>query len=352
MSIATVAIHPDRVGEESYSDKWAGFLQNRGVQVRWVDLMKPNALDQVRDCHGVMWRWTHNPQHKQVAPRTLYTIERYLNVPVFPNHDTAWHYDEKVAQYYLLKALVVPMPQTWIFWDLESALEWAQHTDYPKVFKLSPGASSSTVVKIPSEDEATHLIYRMFGRGVFPHTMSESRPVVAALTLTRLRRLLSRSKQTLLFGLTGLYPPLPAPWWRPEKGYAYFQELVPGNEFDTRITVIGERAFGYRRMNRPGDFRASASGEFVVDPKPIDIRCVRIAQDTSRKAGFQSMAYDFIIRNGEPLITEISYTFVDWMVHACPGHWNGNLDWVDGQMWPEEAQVEDFLREIRASSTR
>lgn len=33
---------------------------------------------------------------------------------------------------------------------------------------------------------------------------------------------------------------------------------------DTRVTVIGHCAFGYRRYNRPGDFRASGSGRLTV----------------------------------------------------------------------------------------
>src|SRR5690606_15154424 len=45
-----------------------------------------------------------------------------------------------------------------------------------------------------------------------------------------------------------------------EKGYLYFQEFMPKNEFDTRLIVIGNRCFGIRRYNRTGDFRASGSG--------------------------------------------------------------------------------------------
>ena len=53
-------------------------------------------------------------------------------------------------------------------------------------------------------------------------------------------------------------------------------------------------------------------------------------------------------------ITEISYTYVSWMIHSCPGHWElegtpGNdLLWVKGHMWPEHAQVEDFLSRLES----
>jgi hypothetical protein len=36
------------------------------------------------------------------------------------------------------------------------------------------------------------------------------------------------------------------------------------------------------------------------------------------------------------------------MVHDCPGHWTVDAGWVDGSVWPEDAQVDDFLTRIHA----
>lgn len=49
------------------------------------------------------------------------------------------------------------------------------------------------------------------------------------------------------------------------KKYVYFQDFIPGNDFDTRVTIIGDRAFGFTRNVRPGDFRASGSGNVGYD---------------------------------------------------------------------------------------
>jgi hypothetical protein len=147
------------------------------------------------------------------------------------------------------------------------------------------------------------------------------------------------------------YPRLHPQLWKPEHGYAYFQEFLPGNDFDTRISVIGNRAFGFRRMNRPDDFRASGSGDILVDPGSIDPRCIEMAFRTSQQGRFQCMAYDFLFKEGDPVITEVSYTFTDWMVYSCPGHWDSALNWLDGQMWPEEAQVDDFLDQVRCGGS-
>ena len=339
-----IAIHPDRIWGASFSDKWTEFLTRRGVEVREVDLLRGDFLAQVKGCDGVMWRWGHIQQEKQSAKQILYAVEHCLGIPVFPASRTSWHFDEKIPQWYMLSAWGVPLPDTWIFWDHESALSWARTAPYPVVFKLSVGAGSSNVLKVTSEAGAVRLVDRMFKTGVFPMTMNEYAPRPFADLRTMARRAASAAQYALL----GQYPPLAPliPWWKPELGYALFQEFLPDNDFDTRVTVIGDRAFAYRRMNRPGDFRASGSGVFDCDPVAIDTRCIEIAFATSRKGGFQSMAYDFLYRNGNPVICEISYTFVAWMVQACPGFWDSKLNWYQGNMSPEEAQAADFLAQV------
>jgi glutathione synthase/RimK-type ligase-like ATP-grasp enzyme len=344
-----IGVHPDQFGSESYSAKWIEFLEARGVEVRLLDLLAPDALDQARGCSGVMWRWTHCPQDKQSSPRILYVIETSLGIPVFPDAATSWHYDEKVAQLYLLQSLGAPMPETWVFWDKERADQWARTAPYPVVFKLGVGAGSANVVRVNSRQEALELIRRSFERGVFPYTMNEFRsPSGMPRSKNDLRAMWARAKDAARYLWRAEFPALHPTFWKPERGYAYFQEFLPENDFDTRITVIGDRAFGFRRMNRPGDFRASGSGDFDVTPERIAKRCVEIAFETSQRGGFQSMAYDFLFKNDQPTVCEISYTFADWAVHECPGHWRRDLRWIEGQMWPEEAQVEMFLGQIEA----
>lgn len=343
-----IGIHPDKIWGSSFSEKWIEFLQVRGVEVKIVDLLRSDFIEQLNGCDGVMTRWGHIQQEKQSIKQIIYTIEQYLGIPVFPNSRTSWHFDEKIPQWYLLSSLGSPVPATWIFWDYETARTWARSAPYPVVFKLSVGAGSSNVLKVMNEQEAVSLIVRMFKTGIFPMTMNEHAQQVLPHSLGELRSIMGRVISAAKYVVLDEYPSLAsrAPWWKPEFGYALFQEFLPNNDFDIRVTVIGERAFAYRRMNRPGDFRASGSGNFDCDPDLIDLRCLEIAFATSRKGEVQCMAYDFLYSNNEPVICEISYTFVDWMVYECPGHWDSDLTWHEGHMWPEEAQVIDFIGRI------
>ena len=281
-----IGIHPDRTGSGSYSEKLSKFFEDRGVAVRFLNLLDQDALEQARQCDGVMWRWAHNPQDKQSARRILYTIEHYLGIPVYPDTFTSWHYDEKIAEHYLLQALNAPMPKTWIFWNPEEALDWCKSAPYPVVFKLSCGAGSSNVLKIDSQSEAERLINRIFLQGIFPYTMNEFKTSGLPRSTSQLMSFAGRSMDAFGYIVSGEYPRLHSHWWKPEHGYAYFQEFLEGNEFDTRVGTIGNRAFALRRFNRPGDFRASGSGIIDFDPLKIDSRCIEIAFEVSRKGKF------------------------------------------------------------------
>ena len=123
-----------------------------------------------------------------------------------------------------------------------------------------------------------------------------------------------------------------------------FQKYLSNNTFDTRITIIGDRAFAFRRFVRENDFRASGSGKIDVNPDKIDTRCVEIAYSVSKKLNFNTMAYDFIYdKEKKPWINEISYCFVDSAVQSCPGYWDEKLNWHKAQCWPQQYQLEDFL---------
>jgi len=129
-----------------------------------------------------------------------------------------------------------------------------------------------------------------------------------------------------------------------QRGYLYLQEFLPDNKCDLRVTVIGSQAFGFRRMNRPNDFRASGSGMIDYDPEQVDRRAVRIAFAVSRKLGTQSLAFDFLFdRNHDPMIGEISYCYKPVALYNCPGYLDESLVWHEGHVWPQDVILENLL---------
>lgn len=350
-----IAIQPDDYtvpGKPPESDasspRWSRLLEAAGYNVRWVDVYRPDIIEQLKDCDAFMWRWAHFGGMFQIARRLLPVIERELGIPVYPDQHTCWHYDDKIAQNYLFEAHGIPAPKSWCWFSRSGALDWIQSAEFPLVIKLAGGAGSENVRLVRSRSEATAWIERLFDRGTGSlKDFKEPKP-------WPFKKRVRATGKALLKGLP--------PWepnnieWPLEKNYVLFQEFLPNNAFDTRVTVIGNRAFAFRRFNRENDFRASGSGLIDYAPDQIDPGFIRLAYQVAEKLSLQSCAIDGLYRHDEPVVGEISYTYVSLAVHDCLGHWKlhgdpetGALTWQSGAMWPEEAQIQDFLQRLQIS---
>ena len=344
----TVAIQPDHVVQpngvrQSFSDRWIELAATQGIGVRQVDLYGSDPLAQLGGCNGLMWRFGYTMPERTFAKRLIQAVEHGLGLPVFPSTRTAWHFEDKIAQHYLLEAAGIPMPRTWVLWERAAAEAFCRTATFPLVLKLATGLRSSNVRLLHTRAEANAWLDRLFSTGVY-ELGGSSRVGLA-------RRVWRRSRDAVRTRL-GLEPPNREEL---QRDYFYLQEFLPGNAFDTRVTVIGDRAFAFRRLNRPDDFRASGSGRPAWDPAEIDVQFVRLAFEVARRLGTQSVAIDGLSRGRDPLITEISYTYVSWMVRECPGHWRlhgpsdtGRLEWCAGELAPDDAIFHDFVAEMKA----
>jgi len=343
-----VAVQPDTImspdERNNSAARWTRLLEEAGHEVRPVDVFRPDILDQLQGCHGLMWRFAHITRDLALAKRLLLVAERELGLCVYPDQSTSWHYDDKLAQYFLLAARGIPVPKTWPFWRKEDALSFARDADYPLVLKLPTGAGSQNVRLINNASEARYWIKKLFASGVLSLGPG-------ALSIQGIKSRLRSGAKLILKGRRD-----PEYWYELHKNCILFQEFLPDNPFDTRITVIGSRAFGFRRFNRPNDFRASGSGKIDYDIEQVDEATIRLAFEVAQRLRMQSVAIDGMRRGEERVVGEVSYTYVSWAIADCPGHWElegdpetGRLAWQEGRMWPEEAQIQDFLPRLEAT---
>ena len=228
-------------------------------------------------------------------------------------------------------------------------MAWLRRAAYPLVFKLRAGAGAYNVHKVEDFEAARALCWVAFGKGFrsVPRYFSDTARKVRAVSgwgtfWGRLKRLPRR--MTHLRHAAGQMPQ--------EKGYALFQDFMSDNHYDTRVVVVGDRAWGYRRYTRPGDFRASGSKVRDCDPANVELECVRIAFDVALKLRLQSVAFDFVKGpDGRPLVVELSYGFGGFhrgaeVVQSVRGCWSRDLTWRETDMWPQDAMVMDLLCEI------
>ncbi|WP_162055432.1 ATP-grasp domain-containing protein [Pontibacter pamirensis] len=336
-----IAIHHS---EGSFSERWITYCQSYKIPYKLVNCYDTDIVNQVEDCDALMWHYHHaNYKDRLFAKQLLFSIEQAGKV-AFPNFNTAWHFDDKVGQKYLLESIGTPFVPSYAFYEKSEALIWIENTTYPKVFKLTGGAGSRNVKLVKNKKQAKSLVKRAFGRG-FPaydswYYWKES--------VNKKAFLLNNFLEVLRGLKRGLFPSSDLSLLRNEKGYVYFQEFLPGNKSDVRIIVIGDNAFAIERYVRPNDFRASGSGRIhYLDDKDINLECLRIAFETSEKLKSKCLAYDFVLNSqGEPLIVEISYGFASMAYNSCKGYWNKDFTFFRGSFNPHDWMVECVIREI------
>jgi glutathione synthase/RimK-type ligase-like ATP-grasp enzyme len=333
-----LAIH-QRKG--SFSDRWIAYCEEQEIPYKIVNCFDSNIIQQLADVSGLLWHWSHDDPSERLVGYQLIRAVEAMGIHVFPNASTCWHFDDKIGQKYLLEAIGAPFAHTHVFYNLAEALLWIEKASFPKVFKLRKGAGSSNVRLVHNVREARRLAQRAMTIGFSPvagYTQDAQKRFRIARNRGDLFEALKRLPTTLA-KIKQLNRDVPR-----ERGYVYFQDFIPGNDFDSRITIIGDRAFAYTRNVRPGDFRASGSGDINYNVARIDMRCVRTAFQVAHEIGSQSLAFDFVLdEKARPIILEVSYCYIPQLVYACEGHWDEQLNWHSGHMWPQDAILNDFI---------
>jgi glutathione synthase/RimK-type ligase-like ATP-grasp enzyme len=328
----------------SFSDRWIAYCDEHRIPYTLVNCLDADIISQVKSVDALLWHWHYPDPAAVLLGRQLMLAVEAMGLVVFPSPSTSWHYDDKVGQKYLLEAVGAPLVPSYVFYNLTTALDWIESTTFPKVFKLRIGAGSANVRLVNNADEARALAKQAFTIGF--------QPIPSYSTDARKRWRVARQRKDLWSAVKRIRQALATirrlnRMLGRERGYIYFQDFVPGNVFDTRVTVIGNRAFVFTRNVRPGDFRASGSGDIVYD-RGVHARCVPIAFDVARRVGSQSLAFDFVMTpNQQPKIVEISYCYAPEAIYRCAGHWDDQLTWHDGHMWPQDAILLDLLDVVR-----
>ncbi len=331
-----VAIHPRETG---FSDYWIDYCNKKNIDYKVVNAFDSDVIQQLQDCDLFLWHH-HHAHYKDVivAKKILFALE-HAGVKVFPDFKTGWHFDDKVAQKYLLEAIEAPLVPSYVFYDKKKAKAWAKKSTYPKVFKLKGGCGASNVKLVKTEKSALKLIKKSFGKGFSQFNRFEH-------FNERLRKYVNGKSSTtfVLKGVARLFITTDFNKQQPsERGYAYFQDFISDNSFDTRVVVVdGKKAAAEKRFVRKNDFRASGSGDFSYDD--INIEIIKISFEVAKNLKLQSVAFDFVLdENNKPLIVEMSYGFGTDGIAGSPGYWDDKLNWFAGDVASERWIIESLL---------
>lgn len=239
------------------------------VSYEIIDISKNDWIKHIKDCRCdafLVWPSANLSVWKEMFEERLKIIVEDLNKLIYPSYNEIWLYENKRRIRDWLITHNIPHPKTWIFYNIDEALEFLKNTNYPIVSKTNRGASASGVRILKNFKEAEKYTINAFNKGV-KSLRSDSRDY--------------------------------------EWGYIILQEYIQ-HEYEWRIAKIGDY-YVYRKKLKVGNF-CSGSGNLIYELPPIEL--LNFVREVSNIQNFMSMSFDiFEINNENYLINEFHTVF-------------------------------------------
>jgi len=282
---------------------WIAACRELGVSYRLFDLKCEDWIDQIRmaNCDAfLVWPDVSSAEIKQMYDESLKIMIEEMGKTIYPSLKETWLYENKRVQHYWMHVNNLPCPKTWIFYNSQDAIAFANKISYPIVLKTNTGGASNGVFILKNFLMAKNYIKKSFKKGI-------------------------RLKSGNIYDR--------------QRGSVYFQEFLP-NVTEWRMVRIGESFFGHGK-ERVGSFH---SGSHQVNWSVPDEYVFRFLKWVTDVGSFKSMNVDvFQTEDGQLLINELQTVFgtsiaVDQMkVNGEAGRYR----WLD-EKWYFEAG--DFCR--------
>lgn len=311
----------------AWTNPWADYCKEKNIDFEFVDCYHTDIIDKLCDFDCVLWHFSQYVYEDMLMARHVLYSASKMGLKVFPDFDTAWHFDDKIAETYLLQTISAPIPKSKMFYSLNECKKWLEQPDlsFPVVAKLRGGSGSHNVKLIKNKIDLLRYARRMFGRGM------KASPSLLYKTSSNLKSaknwnmILGRLKRAPEF-LRTLHGAKKFP---SEKNYVFLQEFIPNDGYDIKVVVVGDKLSFIGRNIRKGDFRASGGGDLFYKVGLVTKDIIDSAFSINDKLGFQCMGYDYVVDNqtGDAKIVEISYGFSHTALMQAGGHFDRNGVW-------------------------
>lgn len=332
MKIAILLDKNEKLHSTNWSIAWVEYCKENKLNYEIINPYKIGVVMQLLDFDIILWHYSnYSFKDMLMAKNVLNTLED-RGKKVFPSFKDAWHFDDKLAETYLLESIEAPMPKSFYYYnlaDLETAIENKEFS-FPIIAKLRNGSGSHNVKKIDSAEELKSYGKKMFSSGLssVPSLMYKASSNIKSSR--NLKTFINRAKRIPEF-LRSLSN---AKKFNIERGYVYLQEFIPNEGYDLKVVVVGDKLSYIGRNIRKGEFRASGGGDLFYDRSRVTKDVIDSAFKTSDDLGFLCMGYDYVVnsKTEKGIIIEISYGFSHQALLDANGYFDRNGKWYDEPM--------------------
>src|SRR5690554_6097720 len=327
MRIAILYNEQEKLHSTNWSLAWQKYCEENSIFYKVINPYKIGVINELMKFDIILWHYSnYSFKDMLMAKNILFTLEDQ-GKKVFPSFKDAWHFDDKLAETYLLESINAPIPQSFYYYnlnDLEKAVR-EKEISFPIIAKLRNGSGSHNVKKLDTAEELISYGKKMFTSGLSsaPSLMYKASSNIKSSK--SIKTFINRAKRIPEF-LKSLSN---AKKFNIERGYVYLQEFVPNDGYDLKIVVIGDKLSYIGRNIRQGEFRASGGGDLFYDKSKVTKNVIDSAFKTSDQLGFICMGYDYVVnsKTQKGIIIEISYGFSHEALLSAGGYVERNANW-------------------------
>ena len=317
-----------RTGESRISDTWEQLLDKNGVKWEYIDCYDYDIISKLSDYSAIIWHYSNFVNADLMEAQNILNIASSLGLKVFPDNNTGWHFDDKIAEMYAFQSANAPIPESWVFYDIKKCLEWLKNkAEYPLVAKLRRGSGANNVILLHKYSQAKKYSKKMFSKGFDPSQSFIYKTYSKIQSTHDWKTLVMRFKRIPDFLWARRYGKgMPT-----EKEYCYFQKFIENDGYDLKVVVTNDKCSFLVRNVRKHDFRASGGGDICYDKSLINDKIVRSAFAMYDALGMQCVGFDYVVdkKTGDGLIVEMCHGFDYDAVYQCGGYWDRNFIWHD-----------------------
>lgn len=309
----------------NWSLAWEEYCKENSLSYSIVNPFKVGVISELMNYDVILWHYSnYSFKDMLMAKNILFTLEDH-GKKVFPSFKDAWHFDDKLAETYLLESINAPIPKSYYYYDSKSLEADINNLSFPIIAKLRNGSGSHNVKMLKSKQELYSYSKKMFTSGISSAPSLLYKASSNIKSSKSIKTFINRAKRIPEF-LRSLSN---AKKFNIERGYVYLQEFIPNDGYDLKVVVVGNKLSFIGRNIREGEFRASGGGDLFYDRNRITKDVIDSAFKTSDALGFQCMGYDYVVntQTQKGIIIEISYGFSHQALLSAGGYFDRNGEW-------------------------
>lgn len=328
MKIAILFDEHQKQHSSNWNYTWVDYCEKNNIAYEIINPYKINVIQKLLDFDIVLWHFSNYLFTDMLMARNILNTLESRGKIVFPGFKDAWHFDDKLAETYLLESVNAPIPESFYYYDLPTLKDAIDNKSlsFPIIAKLRNGSGSHNVRMIHTPQELTAYGEKMFRQGMSSAPSLRYKATSNIKSSKNIKTFINRAKRIPEF-LKSLSN---AKKFNIERGYVYLQEFIPNEGYDLKIAVVGDKLSFIGRSIRKGEFRASGGGELFYDKSKVTMDVINSAFKTSDLLGFSCMGYDYVVNNktGKGKIIEISYGFSHQALLDAKGYFDRKGQWI------------------------